>query len=216
MAITPEELSKSKLIDYNLDTIENKVDEQIKKNHGLYNWEEAILDVEYPVQVRDTIAKRYIAAGWNVVYHQTSRENGERPGLTVFTLSQQPVKHFENERWHKMQSKTEETAMSYNEAVKQIKSQLCTNCGVFLGGGECIDNCHTIQYINALKQNTDLQTVICISERKNVPGQIKVGQHYKVDLLSAQGDREGDWYANIYDMNKVKIGKLNMKHFRSN
>lgn len=46
------------------------------------------LHKEYPVHVRDLIAKKYMEQhGWKYAYHITSTENGERPGLTVLTFS---------------------------------------------------------------------------------------------------------------------------------
>jgi len=92
---------------YNLDEIENNIDAQVKKNHGSYPWEEAILDQEYETDIRDELAKRYIKAGWAYVYHHTSSENGERPGLTCFILSTKPVEHIEKDnKYHKFKQIT--------------------------------------------------------------------------------------------------------------
>ena len=98
--MTPNQINT--LYRYNLDEIESKIDEDVKKNHGMYPWEDAILDREYETEIRDELAKRYINAGWNYVYHHTSSENGERPGLTCFILSMDPVKHIEDgKKYHK-------------------------------------------------------------------------------------------------------------------
>lgn len=35
---------------------------------------------------RDQVVAEYVAAGWSSVYSKTSAENGERPGLLMFTL----------------------------------------------------------------------------------------------------------------------------------
>ena len=67
------------------------IDTAIKRNHGQYPYENAILLKEYPVSVRDEIARRYLEAGWKYVIHRTSSENGERPGLTHFKLSMTPI-----------------------------------------------------------------------------------------------------------------------------
>lgn len=41
--------------------------------------------------------------------------------------------------------------MIKEEAEKYIKSKMCNNCGVYLGGGKCSDNCTVIEAINALE-----------------------------------------------------------------
>lgn len=82
--IYPNELN-----DYNVnyDKLEKEIDESIKRFHGWCKWEEAIIDGEYPVNVRNTIGLRYREAGWNYVYHITSSEHGDHPGLTRFIFS---------------------------------------------------------------------------------------------------------------------------------
>lgn len=102
MAITPEQVSKIDNTLYNIDDIEAEVDESIKNYHGWYPWEEALVDREFPVEVRNEVAKRYIKAGWKFVYHNTSSENGERPGLTCFMLSNDAILHCENDKYHKV------------------------------------------------------------------------------------------------------------------
>lgn len=49
--------------------------------------EEAIIDGEYPVNARNAIGQKYKEAGWDYVYHITSSEHGDRPGLTHFIFS---------------------------------------------------------------------------------------------------------------------------------
>lgn len=98
--ITPNQLYT--LHKYDIDEVESKIDTSIKRNHGMYPWEIAILDREYETEIRDELARRYINAGWNYVYHHTSSENGERPGLTCFILSMNHVEYIENdEKYHK-------------------------------------------------------------------------------------------------------------------
>lgn len=82
--IYPNELN-----DYNVNynKLEEEIDDSIKSFHGWYKWEEAIIDGEYPINVRNTIGQKYKEAGWNYVYHITSSEHGDRPGLTRFIFS---------------------------------------------------------------------------------------------------------------------------------
>ena len=49
-------------------------------------WVEVIIDGDYSTTVRNEAAKDFIRAGWKKIYHRTSAENGERPGLTRFAL----------------------------------------------------------------------------------------------------------------------------------
>ena len=42
--------------------------------------------------------------------------------------------------------------MTREEAERYIKSKMCNNCGVYLGGGKCSDNCNVIEAIQALSQ----------------------------------------------------------------
>lgn len=42
--------------------------------------------------------------------------------------------------------------MTNEEAKKYIKSKMCNDCGVYLGGGKCSDNCKVIEAINTLEQ----------------------------------------------------------------
>ena len=82
--ITPKELEER---DMKLDKLEKEIDSSIKSFHGWRKWEEAIIDGEYPVNIRNAIGQKYKEAGWNYVYHITSSEHGSRPGLTRFIFS---------------------------------------------------------------------------------------------------------------------------------
>ena len=82
--ITPKELEER---DMKLDELEKKIDRSIKFHHGWHKWEEAIIDGEYPVDVRTAIGLKYREAGWDYVYHITSSGHGDRPGLTYFIFS---------------------------------------------------------------------------------------------------------------------------------
>lgn len=66
----------------------NKIEQELTDSIIEYvNKIHVFLHKEYPVHVRDLIAKRYMEHGWKYAYHITTSENGERPGLTVFTFS---------------------------------------------------------------------------------------------------------------------------------
>ncbi len=85
--LTPCDMKHFEINKTDLDKLEDAIDASVKSNHGNYPYECAILHNEYPLSVRDAISKRYKLAGWNYVYHITSSENGERPGLTEFIFS---------------------------------------------------------------------------------------------------------------------------------
>lgn len=58
----------------------------------------------------------------------------------------------------------------------------------------------------------------CINERESdVIGEklIKVGEQYKLDLMSVYGDNDGDWYGCIYDDNGNFIMSGKLSHFKS-
>ena len=82
--ITPKELEER---DMKLDELEKKIDSSIKFHHGQHKWEEAIIDGEYSVDVRTAIGLKYRESGWDYVYHITSSEHGDRPGLNYFIFS---------------------------------------------------------------------------------------------------------------------------------
>ena len=89
--ITPNQAEQLKNEKYNYDKLESEIDESIKRHSGFYPYETASLMDELPVDVRNNIAKRYYDAGWNYIYHRTSGENNEKPGITTFIFSQTPV-----------------------------------------------------------------------------------------------------------------------------
>lgn len=84
-----ENLSDSK--QRSVTEIISDIDDGMKRVHGWYPWEEAIIDYELPLHTRNRIANMYVNAGWKYVYHHTSSENLERPGLTVFRFSMTPL-----------------------------------------------------------------------------------------------------------------------------
>lgn len=60
-----------------------------------------------------------------------------------------------------------------------------------------------------------MQTVICISIRESEPDQLVVGKKYNIDLSTAYGDCDGDWYANVYELDGTRVGEMLLKHFRT-
>lgn len=69
----------------------SEINRQMGKNHGQYLYEYAILDHELPLRDRNEIARQYVEEGWKYVYHRTTSENSQRPGLTVFYFSIAPI-----------------------------------------------------------------------------------------------------------------------------
>lgn len=100
--IRPNDLKDMETKNINFEELELKIDEQIKKFHGLYRWDEAIIPGEYSFEVRNMLAKKYKENGWNFVYHQTSSENGERPGLTCFRFSTSELDDTLTKNFHKV------------------------------------------------------------------------------------------------------------------
>lgn len=68
--ITPAELDYIDINSYNIEAITIDIDEQIRKNHGLFAYEFARLKTTYPQAVRNEIAARYMAIGWTHVFHR--------------------------------------------------------------------------------------------------------------------------------------------------
>ena len=74
-----------------------KIEQALKDMPQLYDWVEVVVTDEYSKEIRAEVAKEYLEAGWSIVYHQTSSENGERPGLTAFALlDEETCKTFES------------------------------------------------------------------------------------------------------------------------
>lgn len=67
--------------------LESEIDGGLQTQHGTYPYEVAMIKGEYPLEVREAVAQKYHEGGWDNVYHQTSSEVGELPGLTCFILS---------------------------------------------------------------------------------------------------------------------------------
>ena len=59
--------------------------------------------------------------------------------------------------------------MTREEAEKYIKSEMCKNCSVYLGGGKCSEKCNVIEAIKALEifENQDRNDFL--KKRFNIP-----------------------------------------------
>ena len=100
--IKPSDLTSMEIENTNFEELEAEIDDGIKKFHGWYPWEEAIIKGEYSLEVRNIIAKKYKENGWHSVYHQTSSENDERAGLTCFKFSTKELDDKYVKNFHKV------------------------------------------------------------------------------------------------------------------
>lgn len=98
--ITPNDIKNLDLLKVNLDRLEEEIDQSIKMYHGWYPYEYASITSELSRAVRDAIAKRYKLAGWKFVYHTTTSEKGERPGLTAFKFTMYELNSADREGYH--------------------------------------------------------------------------------------------------------------------
>lgn len=98
--ISPNDLDSIEKEKLDYQKLENQIDESIKKFHGWYPWEEAVIEGEYSITIRNEIAKQYKEAGWTHVYHRTTSEAGEKAGLTSFKFSMEPLKPEYIEHYH--------------------------------------------------------------------------------------------------------------------
>ena len=85
MAIRPEVLIEKKILSKREEYI-RQLDEELLKNEPMFEWFEASIQGELPIVLRNAIAEEYVKSGWHKVYHHTTSENGERPGLTCFVF----------------------------------------------------------------------------------------------------------------------------------
>ena len=105
----------------NMDELISKIDESMNKFHEWYPWESAVIEGEPSVDIRNEIAIKYIEAGWNYVYHDTTSENGERAGLTGFKFSSKPIEKPNKNSFLVMRS-----AINSNEFVVYKNDNLIT------------------------------------------------------------------------------------------
>lgn len=83
---SPEEIKMAN-IDYQIQSLINEVDKELKKinNSSLNEYIHVIIKGEkYTKEVRDIVCEIYMKKGWINVTNMTSSENEERPGLTAF------------------------------------------------------------------------------------------------------------------------------------
>ena len=100
--LRPDDLKDIEIESTNFEELESKIDDSIKRFHGWFSWEEAIIEGEYPLEVRNKIAKKYKENGWSFVYHRTSSENGERAGLTCFRFSNNKLGDKDTKNFYKV------------------------------------------------------------------------------------------------------------------
>lgn len=85
--ISPQELRKIKDNNIDIENLCKDICEELKKTELQYEDRvEIILRGSYSKEIRNSIAEKYKGVGWSDVTHNTSSENGERPGLTVFAF----------------------------------------------------------------------------------------------------------------------------------
>ena len=100
--IKPNDLKNIEINNVDFEELEQKIDDSIKRFHGWFPWEEAIIEGEYSIEVRNIIANKYKDNGWDFVYHQTSSENGEMAGLTCFKFSNKELDEKYTENFYKV------------------------------------------------------------------------------------------------------------------
>ena len=61
-----------------------------------------------------------------------------------------------------------------------------------------------------------MNLVECVSERKSMPGQLKVGEKYWIDYSSSYKDSDGDEYATVYldEAKQCRVGVMLTSHFK--
>ena len=75
--------------------------------------------------------------------------------------------------------------MTKEDAEKYIKSEMCKNCSVYLGGGKCSDNCKVIEAINALKQKSILDNISDEIEQIEINGHIRNVECFNAGINAA-------------------------------
>lgn len=78
-----------------LDQITERIDIELKTNHGDKDYEYAVIRKKISKEDRDSICKLYINAGWNYTYHkiEIAPDNREEY-LSYFVLSMDGVPEF--------------------------------------------------------------------------------------------------------------------------
>ena len=64
-----------------------------------------------------------------------------------------------------------------------------------------------------------MRKVVCINARSCIEKQIKVGGVYYIDMSTAWGDSDGDWFADVYAGEYGRgydyVGQMKLSHFRT-
>ena len=87
--MTKMEDFQTRVSEKNIATMIDDIEKAIEENKigRFYPWVSAIIDGEFSINDRNEVARRYLdEGGWYGVFHITSSENEERPGLTEFEL----------------------------------------------------------------------------------------------------------------------------------
>ena len=85
MPISPPD-KRHDLCDGVMQKIDSDVENTIREEGYCNNYRVVVRDNLSPNE-RDSICKEYLESGWKEVTSKTSAENGERPGLLMFTLT---------------------------------------------------------------------------------------------------------------------------------
>lgn len=89
--LSPKSIEELELEGLKFEDLEKEIDKSVRTHHGEFPWEHAILERGLSMQARETLARRYLGAGWMYVYHRTSTLNDEKPGVTSFVFSMTPL-----------------------------------------------------------------------------------------------------------------------------
>jgi DNA gyrase inhibitor GyrI len=85
MPISPPDKIRYDLCEIVMQKIDSDVEVTIHEEGSCENYRVVVRD-ELTQEERDFICKEYLEADWKEVTSKTSAENGERPGLLMFTL----------------------------------------------------------------------------------------------------------------------------------
>lgn len=89
--LTPKNLEEFEIEGLKYDDLEKEIDLSIREHHGEFPWEHAMIDKNLSKSARDVLARRYLGAGWQYVYHRTATLNDFKPGMTTFVFSMTPL-----------------------------------------------------------------------------------------------------------------------------
>lgn len=135
--ITPKDLKEVEIKKVDFDKLEAEIDESMKIYHGDYSWEQAIIEGEYSLEVRNEIARKYKAAGWSFVYHRTSSEVGDKSGLTIFLFSMKKLPGKTIQGYHNVNLYTPDDSISSDVdelSIKVLEGMRKTICISYVKG----------------------------------------------------------------------------------